>query len=435
MFLLEEELAFTKLNPLIALQKNNGARITSNNKVNHVACGEFAEIIAEVVHDFVKDLIEKSNFATISGDASEARKTSEEKELVFSRLIASGCHGVVPVTVLLKCQRLKDFGGGTSDGTFTAMNGAMESYVSSEKFISKLVCAVADGASVNFGKHSGALTQLCQLTAWDIPRIHCMNHKLELAMKDSYTNNKTFSEIKDMLDVLFRMFRNSGRTWRIYQLVAEKLSLVPLRFTKVGGTQFQAHTLNALSSFIRNFVISAFFVENVEEQGSGKDSLVTKEMYPKIVGYQKKWLKLEFLASANMFYRILNETGHLSLIMESDTALIYQLCDVVKETISNLQDIADEEDTCLLPDNIKIIKETRQSENFLMADTVTVAATASNVSNKKLEQLRLTIGNTDDDQIVTVVKENFVLNKAEAGKIPKFFIFCYITCTQLAHDV
>ena len=92
-----------------------------------------------------------------------------------------------------------------------------------------------------------------------------------------------------MLDVLFRLFKNSGRTCRMYQLVAESLNLVPIRFTRVGGTRFQAHTLSALSSFLRNFVVTVLFGENVEEHGSGKGSLVTKEMYPRIIGFRKKW--------------------------------------------------------------------------------------------------------------------------------------------------
>ena len=49
LFLLEEELVFTKLQPLMKLQKNNDLGLMSLNKINHVACAEFAEIIAEVI--------------------------------------------------------------------------------------------------------------------------------------------------------------------------------------------------------------------------------------------------------------------------------------------------------------------------------------------------------------------------------------------------
>ena len=154
---------------------------------------------------------------------------------------------------------MKDFGGGNTEGTLSAMTDALSVYSPKETFLKKLICAVTDGASVNFGCHQGALTKLSEMVGWDLPTLHCFNHKLELAMKDSYTSDKTFTEIKEMLDVLHRLFKNSGRSWHIYQRVAEALNLVPLHFTHVGGTRFQSHTLSALSSFLRNFLITMLF--------------------------------------------------------------------------------------------------------------------------------------------------------------------------------
>ena len=195
----------------------------------------------------------------------------------------------------------------------------------------------------------------------------------------------------------------------IYQLVAESLNLVPIRFTLVGGTRFQAHTLSALSSFLRNFVVTVLFGENVEEHGSGKGPLLRRKCISENL--------LQFLASANMFFRVLNETGHLSLLMEADTAMIYQLHNAVEDAISNLNDIANEEDTKLFPPNVKIIKETHESENFLMADSVTISVAASNVPQKKLQEIRAARETgLRPDQEVTVVKENFVLYNAQKGR-------------------
>ena len=91
-----------------------------------------------------------------------------------------------------------------------------------------------------------------------------------------------------MLDSLYRLFRNSGKTWSLFQLIASTLHIPSLRFTRVGGTRFQAHTLIALENFLRNFFTTLLFAENVEEHGSGKNSLVTKETYAKVIGFRKK---------------------------------------------------------------------------------------------------------------------------------------------------
>ena len=40
---------------------------------------------------------------------------------------------------------------------------------------------------------------------------------------------------------------------------------------------------------LKIFLATMLFAENAEHQGSGEDSLVTKEMYPKIIGCKRKW--------------------------------------------------------------------------------------------------------------------------------------------------
>ena len=78
-------------------------------------------------------------------------------------MLMNGYQGFVPVNFLMKCQRLRDFGVGSAKGTFEAMMGAVECYLPQEDFLSKLVCFVADAASVNFGDISGALTAIAEL--------------------------------------------------------------------------------------------------------------------------------------------------------------------------------------------------------------------------------------------------------------------------------
>ena len=266
LFLLEEELAFIKLKPMVELQIANGLSIMSTNKINDKACAKLAEIISEIVRDKGSNFINQSRFSKISGDASEARKTSKEKELVFLKILADGFKGVLPVTFQLNCQRLKDFGGGTSKRTLNAIIDAYHTYSPNDSLTKPLTCAAADGASVDSGCHTGVFTKLSELVGWELPTLHCMNHKLELAMRDSYTGDHTFVEIKEMLDALFRLFKNSGRLWHIYQWVAEALDLVPVCFPCVGGTRFQSHALSALSSFLRNFLLTMPFAEHVDKE-------------------------------------------------------------------------------------------------------------------------------------------------------------------------
>ena len=111
------------------------------------------------------------------------------------------------------------------------------------------------------------------------------------------------------------------------------------------------------------------FAENVVEQDSGIDSLVTKKMFPKIIGMQKKIMLFGWFATAILFYKVLNKTSQLSLCIESDSVLIYQLSSKIKETCFNLQEILEEEDYKYLPSNVEIIAKDLENDSIVMIST------------------------------------------------------------------
>ena len=56
---------------------------------------------------------------------------------------------------------MRDFGGPNADATFHVMKRALLEYIPSEEEAkARLIIVCADGASDNFGRHSGALTQM-----------------------------------------------------------------------------------------------------------------------------------------------------------------------------------------------------------------------------------------------------------------------------------
>ena len=87
--------------------------------------------------------------------------------------------------------------GGSAKGTFEAIMSAVECYLTQEDFLRKLICFVTDRASVSFGDNSGTMTTIAGLVEWDIPRVHCLNHKLELAIRKTYQGEQDFAIIRD----------------------------------------------------------------------------------------------------------------------------------------------------------------------------------------------------------------------------------------------
>ena len=97
------------------------------------------------------------------------------------------------------------------------------------------------------------------------------------------------------------------------------------------------------------------FAENVEQQGDGNEQLVTKEILPKIVGFQKKWSKFLSIATENLYFEVLNEAAHLSLPMESDGIMMYQVVDFVQELSDKSTDLSRSEDYNFLSFNAEEI--------------------------------------------------------------------------------
>ena len=118
---------------------------------------------------------------------------SINKELVFGKVIIKGYNCVVPCCFLLKYSSLKEFGGRTGK----------ETYMSEETMKKMFICIAADRAAASFGKHHGAVNVMKELVGWDLYRIHCANHQLELSIKESFKKESTFNDLKEML-----VFRN-----------------------------------------------------------------------------------------------------------------------------------------------------------------------------------------------------------------------------------
>ena len=170
--------------------------------------------------------------------------------LIYGKFLVRGDVGLSPCTFLLACQVMKDFGGVNTDATKEAFIAACAKFGDMEVLRKKITCLCADGAAVNMGTKRSALIQLSDYC--DVSRpyvIHCLNHNLELAIKDSYSKIQEFEEIKESLHILFKMMKDSAKMWDAFRVVGDCLGVKVLRYTKVTGTRFQAHVQRSLSNF------------------------------------------------------------------------------------------------------------------------------------------------------------------------------------------
>ena len=110
------------------------------------------------------------------------------------------------------------------------------------------------------------------------------------------------------------------------------------------------------------------------------------------------------LNSANLNYQVLKETAHLSLLIESDNALIYHVSDAVKETRRNNYDY--------FPFNIEEAGD-GDIHNWMLEKSMKIKVSAMNSTLKTSEKLKglSEEERSEAEQKLKVTKETFTLHK------------------------
>ena len=91
-------------------------------------------------------------------------------------------------------------------------------------------------AALSVGRKCRALIQSCDhCDVSPLYIIHCLNHNLELAIKDSYSKIQEFDEIKESLHILFKMMKDSGKMWAAFRVVGDCIGVKVLQYRRLRG--------------------------------------------------------------------------------------------------------------------------------------------------------------------------------------------------------
>ncbi|ELT90404.1 hypothetical protein CAPTEDRAFT_202281 [Capitella teleta] len=163
----------TNFKTLVAVQKANGIPLIQGCHSSDRA-REFITEIASAVRQKLSDALQKTTGFPNLNDGSQARK-----ELILLRLMKDGS----PIYVACALEDIDSYEG---INPFSLL-------IPDDQYINCLVSATADGASVNFGKHNGVLTQLTEEGRPWLLKIHCICHRVELTFKDTLLKLDDFS--------------------------------------------------------------------------------------------------------------------------------------------------------------------------------------------------------------------------------------------------
>lgn len=89
---------------------------------------------------------------------------------------------------------------------------------------------VSEGASVILGKNSGVVTRLTARYP-NLFTLHCMNHRLELAVSDAVDEVQSINHFKEFMEKIHNLYIQSNKnSWELPEAAQD----VGLQFLKIG---------------------------------------------------------------------------------------------------------------------------------------------------------------------------------------------------------
>ena len=140
-----------------------------------------------------------------------------------------------------------------ANGIFRAISGALDDLNVDVKH--KIVCFTADGATVNTGHLSGVISKMREAWNPSIVMIKCLMHRVELAVKEVFTNDPHYKSFQSVLTTLFTLYHRSPlmRAGLEETFACLTPPATPIMPSRVGGTRFVGHTERAIQKLWQGY--------------------------------------------------------------------------------------------------------------------------------------------------------------------------------------
>jgi hypothetical protein len=208
----KRQLAFTIFPSLVEMEKRHGV-VLGDAYANDKSAKEFTLLVGQEMTAALSTELADAQFFTVLVDGSTDVGV-QEKELVYVLFINKSGQ---PVTRLLGLIAVE-----TADalGIVNAIGKAFRHLgISEETYKSKLVGFMSDGASVNFGVRGGVVAKLRESATWLIA-IHCLSHRLELALCDSFKGTY-FDDVHRTLLKMHALYSRSPKRYSELQRLGD----------------------------------------------------------------------------------------------------------------------------------------------------------------------------------------------------------------------
>ena len=241
-----------------------------------------------------------------------------EEEIVFIRTLENGL-------AINKYATIQGVKKSDANGVLASIvNGFEDVGINSWK--DSLVACGSDGASVMTGVRNGVIAKLRQDVPWLIG-IHCVAHKLELAVLDGIRDVQYFADLTEMLKGLYKHYHYSKKALRELEELANVMAESFNRPVNVSGSRWVPHNSRALQVVCKKYkVIHAHMHQTAV---AGNSSATMQGRAQNVIAKLESYKHVAF-----MFFMldILDELQKLSLIFQKDEVVVSDVQNALERT-------------------------------------------------------------------------------------------------------
>lgn len=334
---------------LVEMQKMNGVDMGKVLFSNH-SCGNIITYIAQsMVKKLVEFVLESDSYFSILLDEST---TCSNLTALIVYLRITGPDGE-PCNSFFSLVELEGTRG--VDIANALYRSLIDIGFPKNTLTEKLLGICTDGASNLQGEYNGAITLFLEMIGRadkEVVKMHCMNHKLELAVHKVVDDINQVLHIRQFVDTLYAFFSQSPKNQRALELVARELQAELLKIGRIFDIRWLSSTYRSINALWKCLPsLCKFFQERtLDSTISSKDQAKATGMLRKMqnwsFAFELALLRdsLDILQNLSLFLQrrdssLLNAQASLQIALKSLTAL--------KSTNGlSLEHITDEYDNC-----------------------------------------------------------------------------------------
>ncbi|CAL9689881.1 unnamed protein product [Knipowitschia caucasica] len=283
----KNDLSFKIQPQLVELQKLNGVDL-GQMLHSDKACRNMLIFIADKMTGKLSDFIKKSThkFSILIDESTTA--SNKTCLIIYIRIPFEDdiCNFFLQLVELQACT-----GAAICD---TVLQTLENLGLQKDMLRTRLIGFATDGAAAMMGKYRGAATLLREKINPNLTVIHCMSHKLELAVHDAVKQCTDASHFQIFIDSLYAYFSQSPKHMRELELTASNLGIQARRIGRVFDVRWLSSSCTSVTALWESYPALVKMFGTLAEDGSRPSSERAK-----CSGIHKKmtqWLFLEEMA-------------------------------------------------------------------------------------------------------------------------------------------